>query len=244
MIHLVPAHLGGAGVGRAGADRRVAINVDPAVVPEYTRAVLLTIAIASALSAEPAPTEPAATTPAAAEPAPAELSAPSAPTRRVEHLVGASVHAFQYPLLYEGIPIRTGLAVDYGLRLPVGLEFGAAVRLVLPAEAEPSWAVEGAVRAEVIAAIGRWRPAAGVELGASTRKSSEVLEEERPPGSYFADLGTPEPLWVDVTATPARFCFGAWEFGVARLGVGVSLLTPGMSGRWRTDLLTVARVFR
>ncbi len=157
-------------------------------------------------------------------------------------VIGVAVHAFQYPLLYEGIPIRTGIGLDYGLRLPAGLEVGASVRLVVPAEAEPSWALEGAMRVELVGTIGRWRPASGIELGASTRSRSEVLEAERPPGSYFADLGTPEPVWLDVTATPARFRFGAWEVGVARLGVGVSLLTPGMSGRWRADLVTLARV--
>jgi len=162
---------------------------------------------------------------------------------RIEPLLGASIHAFQYPLLYEGIPIRAGVGVEYGLRLPVGVEVGAAIRLVAPAKAEPTWAVEGALRVDAVAMIGQWRPAAGVEVGASSRSTSEVLEEERPPGSYFADLGQPEPLWIDVTATPLRLRFDTWELGVARLGVGVSLLTPGMSGRWRADLLTVARVF-
>jgi hypothetical protein len=169
-------------------------------------------------------------------------AAEPAPGDGPEHLVGVGVHAFQYPLLYEGIPIRTGLGVDYGLRFPVGVEVGAAVRLVVPAAAEPSWAVEGALRVEAVGTIGRWRPATGLELGVSTRTRSEVLETERPPGSYFSDLGAPEPLWIDFSATPARFRFGAWEVGVARLGVGVSLLTPGMSGRWRADLVTLARV--
>lgn len=171
------------------------------------------------------------------------LAALASAAPSVEHHVGASVHAFQYPLLYEGIPVRLGPAVEYGARFPIGLEVGGAARLVLPAEAEPSWAFEAAAHVDVVGTIGRWRPGAGLELGVSTRTRSEVLEEERPPGSYFADLGAPEPLWIDVTATPARFRFGAWEVGAARLGVGVSLLTPGMSGRWRVDLLTVSRVF-
>lgn len=167
---------------------------------------------------------------------------PAAQKAGPELVIGAAVHAFQYPLLYEGIPIRSGVGFDYGLRFPVGVEVGAAVRLVVPAAAEPSWALEGAMRVEAVGRIGRWRPASGIELGASSRTRSEVLETERPPGSYFADLGAPEPVWLDVTATPARFRFGAWEVGVARLGVGVSLLTPGLSGRWRADLVTLARV--
>ncbi len=161
----------------------------------------------------------------------------------VEHHVGLTAHAFQYPLLYEGIPVRLGPAVEYGARFPIGVEVGAAARLVLPAEAEPSWAFEGAVHVDAVGTIGRWRPAAGFELGASTRTRSEVLEEERPPGSYFADLGAPEPRWIDFTATPARFRVGAWELGAARIGVGVSLLHLGLSGRWRADLLTISRVF-
>ncbi len=56
------------------------------------------------------------------------------------------------------------------------------MRLSLPAEAEPSWALEAAVHVDAVGAIGRWRPAAGLELGVSTRTESEVLETERPPG--------------------------------------------------------------
>ncbi|MFN7142545.1 MAG: hypothetical protein ACK4YP_02120 [Myxococcota bacterium] len=172
----------------------------------------------------------------------AALAASDPAPDALEHHVTAGAHAFQYPLLYAGIPVRLGPSVGYAVRLPVGLEAGVAARLVAPAAAEPSWAFEGAVHLDVVGAIGRWRPAAGIELGASTRTRSEVLESERPPGSYFADLGAPEPLWVDVTATPARFRVGAWEIGAARLGVGVSLPHLGMAGRWRADLLTVSRV--
>jgi hypothetical protein len=160
----------------------------------------------------------------------------------VKHRVGGAFHAYQYPLLYEGIPVRRGPAVTYAARWPLGLEVGGAVRLSLPAEAEPSWALEAAVHVDAVGAIGRWRPAAGLELGVSTRTESEVLETERPPGSYFADLGAPEPLWLDFTATPARFAVGDWEVGVARLGVGVSMLHPGMVGRWRADIVTLSRV--
>lgn len=139
--------------------------------------------------------------------------------------------------------MRVGPAMTYGARFPFGLEVGGAARLVLPAVAEPSWAVEAAAHVDLVAEIGRWRPAVGLEVGVSTRTTSEVLEDERPPGSYLADLGAPEPLWLDFTATPVRFRFGAWEVGAARLGVGISLPTPGMAGRWRVDLLTVSRVF-
>jgi hypothetical protein len=159
------------------------------------------------------------------------------------HHLGVGWHASQYPLLYEGIPVRHAIALQYGYRLPVGLELGASVRAVLPALAEPAWDLEGDVRVEGVAAIGRWRPAAGLALGTSTRATSEVLEEERPPGSYFADLGTPEPLWLDCTATPARFSLGDAELSVLRLGVGVSMIHPGRAGRWTVDFATLTRTF-
>ncbi|MFZ5475870.1 MAG: hypothetical protein ACOZNI_03770 [Myxococcota bacterium] len=161
----------------------------------------------------------------------------------IEHHLGVGWHAFQYPLLYEGMPVRHALAIDYGMRFRVGLEAGLSARFVFPAPAEPSLAYEGDVHVDAVARIGRWRPAAGLALGASTRATSEVLEKERPPGSYFADLGTPEPLWLDFTATPARFAFGDYELGVARVGVGVSMLNVGRAGRWAIDFLSVNRTF-
>src|SRR5688572_19855681 len=121
------------------------------------------------------------------------MTPPAVETARAEHHVGVGWHASQYPLLYSGIPVRHAIALTYGYRVPAGLEIGASVRAVVPAWEEPAWDLEGDVRVEGVATIGRWRPAAGLALGASTRSTSEVLEEERPPGSYFADLGTPEP---------------------------------------------------
>lgn len=154
--------------------------------------------------------------------------------------LGAGWSATQYPFLFDGMPVRHGLVLLGEVRNgPV--EAGTAFTLVAPAAAEPSWALEGALRLDVVAPAGRWRPAAGVELGVSTRSTSEVLETQRPPGSYFADLGTPDPLWLDVTATPARFAFGPWEVSAVRLGVGVSLLHAGQAGRWRAELLSVTR---
>lgn len=157
--------------------------------------------------------------------------------------LGVGWRATQYPLLYEGIPVRHSLAIEGALRWPVGLEVGVTGRVVAPATEEPSWAVEAGLHVDGVATIGRWRPAAGLELGGSTRTRSEVLDDERPPGSYFAYLGTPEPVWLDFTATPARFALGAYELGAARLGVGISLIHPGMVGRWSVDVLTVSRSF-
>lgn len=190
----------------------------------------------TALLAAPAFAAPAADPPAAARPAEERRAGP-------EQILSVAWHASQYPLLYEGIPIHHALGVGYSHRLPAGLEGGVAARLVFPAAAEPSWALEGALHLDAVGTIGWWRPAAGLEVGASSRSTSEVLETARPPGSYFADLGTPEPLWLDFTATPVRVRVAGWEASLLRVGVGISLLHPGRAGRWSADLLTLARVF-
>ena len=156
--------------------------------------------------------------------------------------VGAGWSATQYPFLFDGMPIRHGLMVLATVRNGA-LDAGTSFTLVAPAAAEPSFALEASLRLDLVAPTPRWRPATGLELGMSTRSTSEVLEEQRPPGSYFADLGTPDPLWLDFTVTPARFAFGDYELSAARIGVGVSLLHPGQAGRWRAELVSVTRSF-
>lgn len=163
---------------------------------------------------------------------------PLPPADAPEHVLSAAWHASEYPILFDGMPTRTGPALGYGIRFPRGVEVGVALRGLVPEAA-----LEGALRVELVPAVGAWRPAAGLEVGGATRTASPVLEEERPPGSYFADLGTPEPAWLDFTATPLRFGAGDWELGVGRVGVGVSLPSLGMAGRWSVDLMTVARRF-
>lgn len=155
--------------------------------------------------------------------------------------LGAATRLTQYPLLYEGIPWRPALAVEGGVRLPPGVDVTSSFRLVAPMPAEPSWAVEAGLRAELVAELGRWRPAAGLELGLSTRARSEVLDDERPPGSYFADLGRPEPIWLDFVVTPLRFGAGPWEIGVGRTALGVSLPSFGLAGRLAVDAVTLTR---
>jgi hypothetical protein len=157
--------------------------------------------------------------------------------------LGVTWRATQYPLLYEGIPWHQAVGGVAELRFERGLTLSSGVRLVFPAPSEPSWAVEGHLGVGGVTRIGRWRPGAGIELGASSRHTSEVLETERPPGSYFADLGAPEPLWIDFVATPARFAWKDWELSVAGLGVGVSLPHFGLSGRLHVDALIVTRSF-
>lgn len=156
--------------------------------------------------------------------------------------LGGTWRATQYPMLFEGIPWHQALGGEAALRFPSGLELTSGVRLVFPAPGEPSWAVEGNLGAGLVASIGRWHPGAGFELGASSRHSSEVLDTERPPGSYFADVGQPRPLWLDLVASPARFAWKDWEISVARVGFGVSLPDFGLVGRLHTDV-AVTRSF-
>lgn len=155
--------------------------------------------------------------------------------------LGAAVRATQYPLLYEGIPWRPSLALEGGVRFDPGVDVTTSFRLVAPMPAEPSWALEGGLRGELVGAVGRWRPAAGLELGLSTRTRSEVLDDARPPGSYFAELGRPEPVWLDFVVTPVRFVAGPWEVGAGRTAIGVSLRDFGLAGRLAVDALTLTR---
>ena len=159
-----------------------------------------------------------------------------------QFLLGLGWRATQYPITYDGIPVRHAVTVQGAWAPTDALELGLDLRLAVPAPAEPSWAFEVGPSALLAARLGAWHPASGLELGWSTRHRSEVLEEERPPGSYFADMGTPWPLWLDARAEPLRFDLGEdWQVGAFELGLGVSLPHLGLAGRWAIDVVSLRR---
>lgn len=168
---------------------------------------------------------------------PASAEAPPPPAWEVAAVAGTRV--FRYPFDWSLVPTRFAVEVGASARHPSGVEGTLLARVSPPAGAEPSVALEAALRLEVAPAIGRWTPGAGFELGVSTRDESEALTEGYPPGSYFAAFAQPDPAWIDFTAAPLRFRAGPLTLGVARVDVGVSLLHFGQTARWALDPVTV-----
>lgn len=113
------------------------------------------------------------------------------------------------------------------------LRWGAGARL--------GGGVDGYVRALVAPRLGRWAPAAGLELGLSSRTD---LSGD---GPLLADMRAQvedeiAPPYLAVDAAPLRFRIGdRWRLSFAELQVGTHLDHPGRALRLQVGLVAVGR---
>jgi hypothetical protein len=115
-----------------------------------------------------------------------------------------------------GAPSYTMLGAGAAATVMPGLELAAGARLGAGGTL-PALAVAGFARASLLATLGRYRPAFGIELEATSATDAEPAADD-PPGSMKRQLTSENRhnfLRVSAVACPAR-----WQWQHAFVGVG------------------------
>ncbi|MCB9760431.1 MAG: hypothetical protein H6739_11385 [Alphaproteobacteria bacterium] len=123
-----------------------------------------------------------------------------------------------------------------------GWELEAGVRRLMVPVVLPQTAFDVFVAGRASPAIGRWRPAVGVELGltGAFRYDWAAILEERAAYSPAPETSESSPLYLSVQAEPLRFRVGRITAEVGALSVGSTLPRWGRLARVELGWLHVA----
>jgi hypothetical protein len=143
-----------------------------------------------------------------------------ADTPRIDGDIGYETGIFGAPS-YVMIGASAAAPVVPGIELAAGVRLGAGGSL-------PSAAIAGFGRASLLATLGHYHPALGIELEATTATAAALAADD-PPGSMRRQLTRENRhnfLRVSVAACPAR-----WQWQHASVGIGAFRIGTPLSAQ-------------